>query len=167
MPGGRTAATTRPPSGKPGRPSALTEQTRKKFRLAMLGGNTVEDAFVYAGIHPSTGHRWIARGRKERSGEYREFYELSETVRAEVKVSLVTSVHLEAKRNPNMALRILERRYPEWAKREKHELEDRRPKRDTIREKLLGQLERMEERLREPPPVPVASPADDDEEEGG
>lgn len=168
MPSRPTRATTRPPNGKPGRPSALTAETSKLFRQALLSLNTIDDSFVLAGIHPSTGHRWLAKGRKANSGEYRDFYEAVEDAKARAKMTLVKKVNDAGRADPKMALKILERRYPkEWALLRRLEMEDKTPpsKREGMRDRVLTQLEQIEKRLVERAqrkPAADAGPEDDD-----
>lgn len=163
MPSRPTRATTRPPNGKPGRPSALTETTTKLFTQALLSLNTIDDAFVIAGIHPSTGHRWIAKGKKASAGEYRDFYEAVEEARAKAKALLVGKVVVAGRSDANMALKILERRYPkEWARTQKLEVDDKTPpgKREGMRDRLMASLDQIEKRLTAP--TPAISPTSDD-----
>lgn len=172
MPGGQTRATTREPSGRGGRPSSLSEETKRVFTSALLSLHTVEDAATLAGIDVSTVHRWIASGRKAERGMYREFYDAVENAKAKAKGSLVSKVVVEARKDPKLALKVLERRYPkEWGVTRKLELEDKTPanKRAGIRDRLEGMLDQIEKRLTAPPPAPVdtGETGDDDEEEDG
>jgi hypothetical protein len=157
-----TRATTKEPTGKPGRPSALTEETTNLFTQALLSLNTLEDAALLAGVDYSTIARWMAKGRKARSGEYREFYEAAEGAKTRAKALLVATVSVAGRKDAKMALKILERRHPkEWAVTRKLELEDKTPpsKRTGIRERLLSQLERIEERLAKPNPLAALAAA--------
>lgn len=144
-------APSRPPTGKPGRPSALTPETLILMRGALLALNTIDDSFRVAGIHPSTGYKWLKAGRNARSGEYREFFEQVEDARTQAKAILVGKVAEGARGNPKLALEVLARRWPEeWAKRLKIE-DDSTPgakkKREGVRDRVAGQLDRIEKRM--------------------
>jgi hypothetical protein len=148
---GPSKATTRTPTGKIGRPSALTPETKNRFLAALAGLNTVEDASVYAGIGVSTVSRWLAEGRKQARGELRDFWVAVEDAKARAKMSLVQTVVTRGRQDPAMALKLLERRYPgEWSRTHKLEVEDTTPANKfttSIRDQIAAQLDQIEQRL--------------------
>jgi hypothetical protein len=142
---------------KPGRPSKLTEETVNAFRQAILGTHTIQEAAILAGIDDSTAMRWMARGKRARAGEYREFYEAIERAKVQAKALFTARVTSEGRKDAKMALKILERRYPEeWGVRRQIDFKDKTPpgkRGDLVRDKLIGQLDRIEERLSKPNPL--------------
>lgn len=163
---GRTRATTAPTTGRRGRPSSLSEETTKLFTGALLNLNTIEDAATIAGVDYSTVTRWLAAGKKQARGEYRDFYNAVERAKARAKGLLVTKVIGAARTDPAMALKVLERRYPaEWGATRKVELEDKTPpqKRD-IRNRVEAALDQIAQRLTAPAPV-LGLAADDDDDD--
>jgi hypothetical protein len=48
-----------------GRPSKLTDEVERKLCDALRAGNHLEVAARYAGISPSTLHRWLSEAREE------------------------------------------------------------------------------------------------------
>lgn len=170
MPKGVTGAATQAPDGRVGRPSALTPDTLNLFNQALLGLNTLEDAAVLAGVDYSTIARWMAKGRKAKSGEYRQFYEAVEGAKVRAKALLTARVVESGRKDAKMALKILERRYPgEWGVTKKLELEDKTPmsKRHGVRDRLLGRLEQIEERLAKPNALQAIVEAPEPVPEGG
>lgn len=108
-----TAVVPIPPAPRrPGRPSKLTPEARKRILQAAERQQTNEDMARLVGVHPATFQAWLAKGRAATSGEYREFHELIEGTRAGGKAKLVTKVWNHAQRDPEMAFRLLARRYP-------------------------------------------------------
>lgn len=57
-----------------GRPSGLTEATKRKIIEAVTLGCTYSIAASYAQIHESTIYMWLSKGRDASEGIYYEFY---------------------------------------------------------------------------------------------
>ena len=66
-----------------GRESKLTPGLQETIRKALVSGLYLREAAAHAGIHEATLHRWMARGRQEDSGPYREFREAIKRASAE------------------------------------------------------------------------------------
>jgi transposase len=150
MPGGRTAApTTRRRPGR-GRPSSLTDETMQVVERSLLNLASYDDAAFAAGIHPSTFSRWKARGEQDaergRSSDYRDFYDRIERANRKVKALLTGRVLAGSRRDPKLALKILERRFAaEWAM--KLEVTDKTPRpKASPRDRFLKRLADIEER---------------------
>lgn len=60
---------------KRGRPPALDETVKELFCQALAAGNYLHTAADYVGLHRSTLSLWMKRGRKEKKGVYREFFD--------------------------------------------------------------------------------------------
>jgi hypothetical protein len=100
---------------KRGRPSMMTPARKQRlldcFRLPF----TQADCALLAGIAPRTLEKWLTRGRRATKGEYADFVRDVEHAIAEGKASLVKYVMNAAPRKPELALKVLARRWPhEW-----------------------------------------------------
>lgn len=101
-----------------GRPSIVddtpdTNRRRKKFLALVKSGASVNAAADAAQLGRSSVFRALQRGRKATRGPYREFYQAVQVALAHSRVGLEVYVHRAAKRSPELALKILIRRYPE------------------------------------------------------
>lgn len=104
-----------------GRPSKLSEKTKKKLYEAISEGNYLEDACLYAGISYNTFRRWMIRGEEAASGEYKEFYDTVKSLEASVIVELVGSWRARMDSWQSIAA-FLEKRFPERFGRRRVEL---------------------------------------------
>ena len=106
-----------------GRPSKLTEDTKKKLEHALIACCTIAEACAYADIDDSTFRKWSERARADmeagKDSEYVTF--LTDITRAieKAKPRLIMLLNKHAEKDYRANLAILERRYPEdWGKRE-------------------------------------------------
>ena len=101
------------------RPSKLTPETQQKIVDAISAGNYYEAACGYAGVDYSTFRRWMEKGEKAKTGQYREFCDAVQQAEAQAEVRMVANWQ---KHMPNnwMAIRdFLARRHPNrWMPRE-------------------------------------------------
>lgn len=152
MPGGRTHAPTtqRPRRGKSGRPSSLTEETIQLIERRILNLSSYRDAAIAAGIDETTFQRWMRRGRDDfdlaRPSEYNTFYQRVEVANGKVKAVLQGRVYAGSTRDPRLALKILERRWPdEWGLKIKVQDATPAPK-SSPRDRLMKRLADAEDR---------------------
>lgn len=137
---------------KIGRPSKLTPAVKQRLLDAIRAGNYFEAACVYAGIGETTFYRWMEKGEKANSGEFREFWESVKRAEAEAEARIVALWQQEIPGNWQAARDFLARRYPErWASREKVHTEltgkDGGPiEIDDPRVALLARIERIAKR---------------------
>lgn len=61
--------------GKPGRPTALDDQTQAVIVRAISVGATFEAAANAGGVVYNTFNEWMKKGEAAKSGKYRDFYE--------------------------------------------------------------------------------------------
>lgn len=102
-----------------GRPSKLTPELQERIVQAIRAGNYVATAVAYAGISQSTFYRWMERGKRQRGGRFREFWEAIARAEAEAEVRNVALIQKEAQKNAVHAEWWLERRFPDrWGRRE-------------------------------------------------
>lgn len=125
---------TKPPTKKktinrtPGRPSKITKKVQDSFRQALLAGSHIKTAAEYAGISYSTVRNWINRGEivldacngeitpEHPEYDYVEFLEVTKKAIAQSEVVLTTRAFNGSKDDPRIALKVLERRFPDrWA----------------------------------------------------
>lgn len=106
-------------NGKParGRRTALTPEIQLRIVEAILAGNYFETACRYAGIAPSTGYEWIARGteQSERSCEphFVDFADAIARANAQVEVQAVATLRKHGQRDARALMEFLMRRFPE------------------------------------------------------
>lgn len=107
-----------------GRPSKLTPEVKKRLIDAVKAGNYFEAACRFAGISLSTFYRWIERGQRSRSGEFREFWEELTRAEAEAEARMVAQWQAQIPQDWRAARDFLARRFPErWASKDKIDLE--------------------------------------------
>ena len=83
-----------------GRPSKLDPGTREKLEALIRGGALAQDAAAAVGIGKSTFYTWLAKGRAQRKGQYREFVdaiELAQSVRRSLLLGRVVGASNEKK----------------------------------------------------------------------
>lgn len=133
---------------KPGRPSELTAYRVAAIVDALETGSTVDEAADAAGVGRRTLHRWREIGRKRSAlDEYRQLWQLTEVARARYRRSLERVVHRGAVQDPKLALKVLERRFPDqWRLRITVE-QDETPSAVQAREVLAAKLSQIERRL--------------------
>jgi transposase len=74
------------------RPSKFTPDVRQKIVNAVRGGNGRETSARVAGISEATLYGWLDRGRREKSGQFNEFYEAVQKAEAEAEVEAVLRI---------------------------------------------------------------------------
>ena len=95
-----------------GRPSKLTEQRRRTIAGALRAGATWDIACRLAKVHRSTAHRWAAKGRTAKSGEYRDFYDEVKHAEAVSAVQSLQTIQAASKDGTwQAAAWLLERRH--------------------------------------------------------
>jgi hypothetical protein len=98
-----------------------------------------EDAAISGGVSPRTMQNWLARGRSATTGEYFQFVQDCERAIVEGKSRLVKIVQAHAIRKPELALKVLARRFPEWGVKATLAVEQKETVDDTA---VLDKLER-------------------------
>jgi hypothetical protein len=113
------------PVRKGGRPSKLTPEVQEKLCTAIRGGNFLDTAAAYAGVHRDTLREWLRRGARASSGIYRAFLEAVEKAHADAEARDVALIaKAAAGGNWQAAGWRLERRFPErWARRSQCQVE--------------------------------------------
>ena len=153
MPGARSHSRSRhrsESSKSRGRPSSLTPATVKSIEKSIKAGSSYGDAAILAGVDPRTFALWMAHGRQDlqagRASEYLHFFQVVERANIDAKAVLIERVMKGSKRDPRLALKILERRFPnEWGLKIK--IEDATPDKPTSpREAFLKKLSAIEDR---------------------
>ena len=113
-------------------------------------GSSYADAAKVAGIDPRTFQTWLAKGREDleagKASDYQHFYHRVEVANQDIKSVLIGRVMAGSRRDPRLALKILERRFPEdWGLKIK--IEDTTPDRPASpREVFLKRLSAIEDR---------------------
>jgi len=113
-------------------------------------GATYADAAIGAGIDPRTFMTWMAKGREAisqgRETPFRHFHHAVELANLHIKSQLVGRVLKGTARDPRLALKVLERRFPnDWGL--KIRIEDTTPdKPASPREALMKRLSAIADR---------------------
>lgn len=113
-----------------GRPSDLTPVTFGFVREALLRGASLRTAARVAGLKPDTVEKWFMRGRgrledRPATPEYVAFARMVEDTRATLHDRLGGYVIAGAAKDPNLALKLLERFDPEhWGPRDRIAIEE-------------------------------------------
>lgn len=100
-----------------GRRSKLTRKIIKAISTKVRKGSNFRAAALSSGVGESTFYSWLARGREETSGLYREFVESLEASSAQVEVEISESLLdiSTIKSDGRVALEFLRRRNPtDW-----------------------------------------------------
>lgn len=107
-----------------GRPTKLNATIQAAVVKAIATGNTRDTAAAYAGVNRATLFEWLARGRRELTGLYRDFADAVEKAEADAIVISVALIRTAAQRNWQAAAWWLERRYPdEWGRKDRLSIE--------------------------------------------
>ena len=96
-----------------GRPTALTPDVQHRILQALQLGNYRKDAAQYAGVDPTTLHRWVARGRREPDSEYGALREAVLEAESKAKIAAMGCITRSARDGDWRASAwYLERKYP-------------------------------------------------------
>lgn len=82
----------------PGRPTLLTADLTTVIAAAIEQGATFDAAMAAAGVHPSTGYRWLSEGSSDTApAGFREFREAVTRARAKAELAMTAAVVSDAK----------------------------------------------------------------------
>lgn len=102
-----------PNARRRGRPSTLTPEARERILQALrTTTTTIERAAHFAGVPLSTFHNWCAKGREQKSGEYRDFLEAVEKARATRVVTFEAQIAKAGQKDWKAVAWLLERSMP-------------------------------------------------------
>jgi hypothetical protein len=101
-----------------GREPKLTPDVLARLVEAISNGNTRKNAAAYAGVHPSTLRKWLAKGKKRltrTNGDYVSLFAAIKKAEAEAVDKHVRLISSAADKHWQAAAWWLERKYPdEW-----------------------------------------------------
>ena len=104
------------PKVRVGRPLAIPPEVESTLLENIRKGIPINDACTLAGIHRGTYQRYLATGKEQESGYFRELYERIMRAQAEYRAELVGKLHTVSATDPKAIMAILERRdRPNWA----------------------------------------------------
>ena len=99
-----------------GRPGILTPDVQRRLCEAIAAGNTRHDAAEYAGIGESTLRAWLAKGKRQRRGQYRALLAAVKKSEADAVVRNVAIIQKAAPKSWQAAAWWLERkRANDWS----------------------------------------------------
>ena len=97
----------------PGRPTKLTPEVRDKIVQALGLGNYRQDAAAFARVGVATLRRWLARGVREKEGEYARLYDAVTESEARCKITAMGCITKAARDGDWRAgAWYLQRKYP-------------------------------------------------------
>ena len=106
-----------------GRPTKLTPRIQKAICATIAKGNYPSVAAEFHGVAKSTFCSWMAKGRKSRSGPFREFLDAVKKAVAKAEVNSRNAIHATAKKNWHAHAMLLERKIADrWARRDRLEV---------------------------------------------
>ena len=102
-----------------GRPTKLTEESKRKIVQAIAGGNYLETAAAYGGVAYDTFNGWMNKGERNEKPLYVEFYHAVKKAEADAEALRVARISKAGQEgNWQADAWYLERRYPSrWGKR--------------------------------------------------
>lgn len=103
----------------------FNEKTRNAIIEYLKEGHYQKTAAALAGVHEATFYRWIERGKKAKTGKYREFCESVKKAEEYAKAyHLQQIIKSSQKGNWQASAWFLERKAPdEWGRRQRVEME--------------------------------------------
>jgi len=102
-----------------GRQSKLNAERQARLCEALRAGNTRAAAADYAGVGKTTFYRWIDKGKEQKTGAFRDFWDAVKKAEADAEVRNVAIIQQAAKKTWQAAAWLLERRRPSrWALRQ-------------------------------------------------
>jgi transposase len=108
------------PARPVGRPATLTPEKQEKIFTAIRAGNYRDVAARWAGVPLRTFRRWCQRGRKAKSGVFKEFWHALLEAEQSAEILMVGLVVRAAKINAKHAEWWLERKFPDRWGRERN-----------------------------------------------
>jgi hypothetical protein len=110
-----------------GRPTKLTPELQERLCSAIRTGSYLAPACGHAGVDRRTLYRWLAAGRKARSGPLRDLYLAVRKAEADCEVGTVAKWRQAMPSHPQEYRHFLAKRYPErWSEKRRLELMGKR-----------------------------------------
>ena len=98
------------PAVRRGRPFAITPDVEAALLKSLREGVPIGDACLLAGIGRSTYQKYLATGKTEETGYFKELVERIQRAQAEYRAELVGKLHTLSAQDPKAIMAILERR---------------------------------------------------------
>lgn len=109
--------------GKAGRPSVMTPEAVEKLLQALRAGNFRNVAAEWAGISQRVFREWMAKGKDEKAGSFRDFRRRVLEAEKAAEIRAVGLLMKAAEHDAKHASWWLERKFPErWGRKERHEV---------------------------------------------
>ena len=100
-----------------GRPTLWTPEVKQKILSSIANGNFNYIAAQSAGVSYSLLKQWMARGRKEEVGEFREFLAALMVAATKAETEAVSRIMEAGRKEPKYLMWWLERKYPQrWGR---------------------------------------------------
>lgn len=110
---------------KRGRPEKLTPEVQAKIVAGLVGGNFRKVAAQLAGVSYQTFAEWLRKGREQRRGKYRAFWQVVTEEEAKVEALHVANILVAARKDPKHSKFFLTHGPPSkrWAPNKPQKLE--------------------------------------------
>jgi len=95
-----------------GRPTKLTPALQEEFQALLREGHHAGTACAFLRVSQSAYYEWLRRGQESDEEPYAQFAENVCAAEAEAEMDAWAVVAAEARRNPDMALKLLKARWP-------------------------------------------------------
>lgn len=119
-----------------GRPTLFTEEVRRKIIKAVRAGNYSYVAAAAAGINRRTFEMWMRQGRKEKEGEYANFFRMVTEAENHAEQEAVAGIRKAADIDPKQWQFWLERKCPERWGRDTYQIKKMQQEIDKINAEL-------------------------------
>lgn len=100
-----------------GRPTLWKPEVRAKIIASIAEGNYNYVAAQAAGVSRSLLKQWMAKGRKEKAGEFKDFLAALKAAEGMAEKKAVAAIQKAGKKDPRWLCWFLERKYPQrWGR---------------------------------------------------
>lgn len=103
-----------------GRPTKLTRELQDAFVGHIRAGNYIETSAALCGINKDSVYEWLKRGKRAKSGVYREFSDAVTKADAEFEDRMLSMIEACAPKDWKAAAWRLEHRKPRRYKQKQH-----------------------------------------------
>lgn len=106
-----------------GRPTKLTSELQEKLCKVIADGNYYRASCAVVGLNYTTFRKWLVAGRKQKRGQFRQFFDAVRKAEADAETRVVSLWQEQIPGNWQAARDFLARRNPrDWMPKESHEV---------------------------------------------
>lgn len=161
--------------GAPLKPnSKITTEVIEKLCEVIRRGHTRTAAARYAGVKPDTLAQWMHRGKEAKAdadGQLAKLvYDAVSAAEAEAEINIVEEIREEGNFDVRLKFKLLERRFPDWARKDKLEVTDNRDnvsEMEIVKAAVREKAEKLFKSMLPPAPAPSKPAAEPSPEAAG